>query len=245
MDAIAPQAGRAPALVLLRGARPVQPVGVDEKQRERPEQPADSGGLLGPDGDSVEISPQALARARAEAPEADADGEGQSEDQAANSPELSEAEQGQVRELRARDSEVRAHEQAHKAAGGDLASSPSYEYELGPDGNRYAVGGEVGISGAEGRTPQETADNARRVRSAALAPANPSGQDQAVAARASQTEARARAQVAEQERDTSEAENAPAQGPRNPASLRATRAYGEVTGTPNAEASASLLDLVA
>jgi hypothetical protein len=97
-----------------------------------------------------------------------------------------------------RDAEVRAHEAAHQAAGGELAGAASFTFEQGPDGRAYAVGGEVPIRLREGRTPEETIAIARRVRRAALAPANPSPQDLAVAASASQLElaAQARARAA-------------------------------------------------
>ncbi len=112
--------------------------------------------------------------------------------------QLSEQEQAQVRELRTRDREVRAHEQAHKAAAGDLASgAPRYETETGPDGRPYAVGGEVSIQLREGRTPEETVSIARRAQRAAMAPAEPSAQDRSVAAQASQMAAQAQAEVAE------------------------------------------------
>ncbi|MBX2800864.1 MAG: hypothetical protein KTR31_24500 [Myxococcales bacterium] len=99
-------------------------------------------------------------------------------------------------ELSARDAEVRAHEAAHASAGGGLAGSPSYSYQTGPDGKQYAVGGEVSIDTSGGATPQETIARMRQVRAAALAPANPSGQDQAVAASASRREAAAREEMA-------------------------------------------------
>jgi hypothetical protein len=87
-------------------------------------------------------------------------------------------------EMVARDTEVRAHEAAHQAAGGELAGAASFTFERGPDGRAYAVGGEVPIRLREGRTPEETVQIARRVRRAALAPANPSAQDLAVAGEA-------------------------------------------------------------
>jgi len=55
----------------------------------------------------------------------------------------------QIKELKARDTEVRIHEQAHATVGGQYAGSPSYEYQRGPDGTNYAVGGEVQIDVAE------------------------------------------------------------------------------------------------
>lgn len=107
---------------------------------------------------------------------------------------LTEAQQQQVAELAATDRRVRQHEQAHLAAAGGLASSgATFSYRQGPDGKRYAVGGDVSINTSSGRTPQETIERARRIRAAALAPADPSPQDRRVAAEASRMEAEARA----------------------------------------------------
>ena len=58
---------------------------------------------------------------------------------------LTEGERKQLKELKARDTEVRTHENAHQSSGGQLAGSPSYTYQTGPDGQRYAIGGEVSI----------------------------------------------------------------------------------------------------
>lgn len=98
--------------------------------------------------------------------------------------QLEPSEQQQVNQLQVRDTEVRAHEAAHKAAGGGLAGSASFSYQKGPDGKMYAIGGEVPISFKEGSTPQETIANARQVVAAAMAPANPSPQDYSVASSA-------------------------------------------------------------
>ena len=85
-----------------------------------------------------------------------------------------EQEQQQIKELKARDTEVRTHEQAHAAVGGQYAGSPSYEYQRGPDGTNYAVGGEVPIDvGIINGDPQATIDKMQTVRAAALAPAEP------------------------------------------------------------------------
>lgn len=111
--------------------------------------------------------------------------------------ELSEEQQEQVTELKQRDTEVRAHEQAHVAAGGPhVTGGPTYEYQKGPDGRRYAVGGEVQIdtSPVEG-DPEATLQKAQVVRAAALAPAEPSSQDLAVAAAAAQMATQARAEL--------------------------------------------------
>lgn len=116
---------------------------------------------------------------------------------------LTEAELHQLQELKARDREVRAHEQAHIAAGGALVrGGAQYSYQLGPDGRRYAVGGEVSIGTANvPGDPEKTARNAEQIQRAALAPANPSAQDRAVAAQAAATAASARSEAAAQQRE--------------------------------------------
>lgn len=112
-----------------------------------------------------------------------------------NIGELSLEEQRMVAELQAADTNVRAHEAAHMAAGGGLTSPASYTYERGPDNKMYAVAGEVGISTGEGNTPQESLNKAQTIRRAALAPADPSPQDLKVAAQAASMEMSARAQI--------------------------------------------------
>ncbi|MEH0075396.1 putative metalloprotease CJM1_0395 family protein [Pannonibacter sp. Pt2] len=129
---------------------------------------------------------------------------------AAGETELTEEEQKQVKELQARDREVRAHEQAHARVGGAYAGAPSYTFQQGPDKQRYAIGGEVQIDTSAERTPEATARKMQIVIRAALAPAEPSSQDLRVAqqARASLQEAQAemRAQAAEELRGGDEAE---------------------------------------
>ncbi len=110
-----------------------------------------------------------------------------------------------INELSARDKEVRAHEQAHAAVGGQYAGAPSYTYERGPNGVRYAVAGEVPIDVGAEATPEETIRKAQIVRRAALAPAEPSPQDRRVAAQASQLEASARQELAIQTREEASA----------------------------------------
>ncbi len=110
---------------------------------------------------------------------------------------LSEAELKQLAELKARDREVRAHEAAHQAVGGQYAGAMSFTYQRGPDGAQYAVGGEVPIDVAPVQgDPQATIEKMRVVRAAALAPAQPSAQDRAVAAQAMQTMLQAQAELA-------------------------------------------------
>lgn len=115
------------------------------------------------------------------------------------SAELSSSEQRQADQLKATDTKVRAHEQAHMAAGSGLVrGGASYTYETGPDKKRYAVGGEVSIDASPGRTPQEKVAKSRQIEAAALAPADPSPQDRRVAARASEMEMQAKQEMAQQ-----------------------------------------------
>lgn len=100
---------------------------------------------------------------------------------------VSSPDQQVIQQLKNRDREVRAHEAAHLAAAGGLATGgASYSYQLGPDGQSYAIGGEVGISiSPVSGDPAATLAKAETVKRAALAPANPSGQDFMVAQAAS------------------------------------------------------------
>ncbi len=59
--------------------------------------------------------------------------------------ELTAEEIKEVTELQKRDKEVRQHEYAHIAAAGAYSQGVSFQYQTGPDGRRYAVGGEVSI----------------------------------------------------------------------------------------------------
>jgi cell division septation protein DedD len=110
--------------------------------------------------------------------------------------ELTPDQEDEVRRLSARDRSVRAHEAAHQAAAGAAGGGATFSYVTGPDGRQYAVGGEVPVQLSAGRTPEETIRNAQRVRAAALAPADPSTQDRAVASEAAALEAAARDQIA-------------------------------------------------
>jgi hypothetical protein len=126
------------------------------------------------------------------------------EQQAAEQEELDAA---QIKELKARDTEVRVHEQAHASVGGQYAGSPSYEYQRGPDGQNYAVGGEVQIDVAEIEgDPQATIEKMQTVRAAALAPAEPSGADRAIAADATQKLSAAQVELTSKSNNTDESE---------------------------------------
>jgi hypothetical protein len=118
--------------------------------------------------------------------------------------ELSDSDLKVVSELKQRDAEVRAHEAAHLAAAGGIATSgASFEYQQGPDGIRYAIGGEVNIdtSPVPG-DPAATLRKADTIRRAALAPAEPSGPDMQVAASATAMAALAQAELMQKNQNT-------------------------------------------
>ena len=98
---------------------------------------------------------------------------------------LSKAEMAVLRELQKADQAVKAHEMAHLAAAGGYAKGgATYSYQRGPDGQNYAVGGEVQVDTSKEATPEATIQKMQIIRQAALAPADPSSQDQQVAAQA-------------------------------------------------------------
>lgn len=123
-------------------------------------------------------------------------GSGQPSSSQPDSVRLSPEAQQKVVELSQRDQEVQVHEAAHAAVGGQYAGAPSLSYETGPDGKRYAVAGEVNIDvGEVAGDPAATMKKADVIRSAALAPAQPSSQDRNIAASAAQMKATAQAEL--------------------------------------------------
>ena len=111
------------------------------------------------------------------------------------------AEEKMLQELKARDQEVRTHEQLHKAVAGRYAGAISYTLQQGPDGRRYAVGGEVSIDMSEvSNDPQATLEKMQQIQRAALAPNEPSSQDRQVASEAGQKAAQALNELAAEKR---------------------------------------------
>ncbi len=140
-----------------------------------------------------ENRPQAISKSR----------EG-NEDPSSNPDDLSDEDRRRVDELKARDAEVRAHERAHARTGGPYTGLPVYEYENGPDGGRYAVSGEVSIDTRSEDSAEATIQKMETVIRAALAPAEPSAQDRAVANAAKQVLAEAKAELREERQRESE-----------------------------------------
>jgi hypothetical protein len=87
-------------------------------------------------------------------------------------------------EYQAEENKVIAHECAHMSGGGGLCGCASYTYELKDNGKAYIVAGEVPISMPNDCDPEVTMGAMQIVINSALAPADPSGQDTAVAGEA-------------------------------------------------------------
>jgi hypothetical protein len=94
--------------------------------------------------------------------------------------------------------DIMAHEMAHYNAAGHLAVGGPH---IDLDSNGIAVGGHVNIrlGGLNAANPEESYANAHRAMCAACAPSDMSGQDQAVAASASQLMCQSQALIAQKQ----------------------------------------------
>ena len=126
--------------------------------------------------------------------------------------EAEEDREAETQELEDIQREVITHEAAHQAAAGELGGGVSYTYTEGPDGRNYITGGEVPIKLKQGRTPEETLRNMQQVQRAASAPADPSGQDRQVAAKAASIAAKARREITREKTESRELTATVAQG---------------------------------
>jgi len=126
-----------------------------------------------------------------------------------DSTQPTQQEQQQIQKLKTRDREVRAHEAAHVAAGAGLVrGGATFSYQRGPDGVQYAIGGEVKLDTSEvAGDPAATLQKAQQIRSAALAPAQPSATDRSIAAKAAQMAVEARAEINQQRNEETAADN--------------------------------------
>lgn len=150
--------------------------------------------------DRVSISPEGQEKA------AEISKNSNSPEETPTGRELSKEELTALTKLQKRDKEVRTHEQAHMAAAGKYATGgPSFTFQKGPDGNSYAIGGEVGIDMSKESDPNSTIQKMRMVKRAALAPASPSSVDRQVAAQASVKESQARKELAQEQKELLEA----------------------------------------
>ncbi len=117
-----------------------------------------------------------------------------------NKPDTNSEETRQLENLKQTDIEVRAHEQAHVIAGGNLVRGAAhFGYATGPDGKLYAVSGEVSIDSSPVQdNPEATIRKMMQVVRAALAPSQPSGQDRAMVSAALKNQMEAQQQIAQQ-----------------------------------------------
>ena len=115
----------------------------------------------------------------------------------------------EVRALQSKDQKVKMHEMAHVAAGGQYAGAAQYAYKTGPDGRRYAVAGEVPIDVSKEKDPEHTIQKMAQVKRAALAPADPSAADRAIAARATQIIAQAHRELIQRRMEEEKASDEP------------------------------------
>ena len=91
--------------------------------------------------------------------------------------DLDATEKADVSQLQARDSAVKQEEKAHAAAAGPYGSAPQYEYQIGPDGKAYAIGGHVDVAASLSGSPEDKERALATLQNAALAPNAPSGAD--------------------------------------------------------------------
>lgn len=176
-----------------------QVVRAHEEREPRPVRSGNDAGNARPrtQGEAavLHLGTQAVQRAQQREdsePESRAEPEGQRPER-----EAQPGDQRALDELRERDREVRGQEQTHRSAGGEYAGSSELDYQVGPDGRRYAVAGSTPIDVSPvPNDPEETLRKMTIVRGAATAPASPSDADRKVAAEADRQARQARAELA-------------------------------------------------
>ncbi len=118
----------------------------------------------------------------------------------ARQSDLDPGQSNRLRRLQARDQRVRAHEQAHSLSGGaQVAAAVRYRYQTGPDGRRYAVGGQAHAPASGGGSPEQALDKSADLRRAAVAPTRPSYHDRITLNTAFVQEERLRSQMKQAE----------------------------------------------
>lgn len=177
-------------------ARPSQATAVSS--REAPASAAARDAFTTPDaaapGETREVAsaPREAADAdRTEAPETPA----REVDMGRNDARrMSEAE---VRTLRIQERQVRRTQFVKAAVGGATVTGASYQFDIGPDGHRYIVGGDVAldVNPVEG-DPRATIHKMQRVRAAAVISHTPTRNDRNATFASVRTEGSARIQLA-------------------------------------------------
>jgi hypothetical protein len=192
-----------PAAVLQIGSQArdlARKVTEQRREQEPPPQPSTERHSL---ADAARSAAQALW-ANEDALDQDDDSESGGDNQSEGSqqgavPEkkLSAEERRQIEELKKRDREVRAEQQAQKSTGGQVTGAARYEYRMGPDGRLYAVEGSIAIDATPvNNDPEATLRKAEAAQRAALAPSEPSMADRQIAAQAERLAQRALAELA-------------------------------------------------
>jgi hypothetical protein len=105
-----------------------------------------------------------------------------------------------IQKLQSIDIAVKTHEKTHQLILGGYASSGiQYSYIILPSGEKYAIGGSVGVDlKPVPGNPEETIRKMRIIRSAALGPLTPSSPDKRIAAKAYQLEMQAQRELERQ-----------------------------------------------
>ncbi|MGF1484330.1 MAG: putative metalloprotease CJM1_0395 family protein [Opitutales bacterium] len=124
---------------------------------------------------------------------------------------LSDEEQKQLDVLQERDHKVRA-EQIAEAVRSGLAAQVHFIYRTGPDGNRYAVDGQVEHDVAASFSPEKTIERARELRAAILSSPDPSPKDLQVVAEIDRLEKEALRELRKSEASAEEGASPPSEG---------------------------------
>lgn len=88
-----------------------------------------------------------------------------------------------LEKFKTKDAQIKAHEQAH-AANAPTVGGISYNYQQGPDGKMYAVGGSVRLDVSIPQDPKSAELKLEQLKKSALSPSNPSGADLSIASQA-------------------------------------------------------------
>lgn len=82
-----------------------------------------------------------------------------------------------------KDAQIKAHEQSH-AANAPTVGGISYNYQQGPDGKMYAVGGSVRLDVSMPQDPKSAELKLEQLKKSALSVDDPSGADMTIASQA-------------------------------------------------------------
>lgn len=162
-----------------------RPLGGARAQSEVAESAGDAA------GGGVGEAPQDAASSEATRPRPAEDRAAVQQDAAAQ------ARQAEVARLRGQERDVRRHQVFKAAVGGAYVSAASYQFDIGPDGHRYIVGGEspLDLSPVE-NNPRATIQKMQRVRAAATLGIRPTRADRNATFVSVRTEGSARSQIA-------------------------------------------------